>query len=146
MTPNWPWMLNNDKCSADAKDLPLRPKYWSILLYNYWFSRYKVARKLEMHRMAPNWTGTLNSKNIPYTCTLITYPWYPNFGPFGFTISRFRDTTCTRSAKIGNVPNYSKLTWGPNVGPFWSTISDFQDTRSSKISNAPNDQKPNLNI
>ena len=41
--------------------------------------------------------------------TLNTYLWRPNFGPFCSTISRFRDTTPTRSAKIGDASNDTKL-------------------------------------
>ena len=33
-----------------------------ILLYKYWFSRYKVARKSGMHWITPNITWTLNSQ------------------------------------------------------------------------------------
>ena len=60
MTPNLPWTLNGDKYSASTKEIPPKLKFLSILLYNYWFSRYKVARKSEMHSMTPNWTWTLN--------------------------------------------------------------------------------------
>ena len=40
-----------------------------------------------------------------------TYPRGPNFGPFCYTISPFRDTstTSTMSAKMGNAPNDPKL-------------------------------------
>ena len=81
---------------------------------------------------------------------------------FTHTINHFRDTTCTKSAKIRNAPNDPKLNFehltikstlythntyscGPNFNPFCSTISDFQDTRSLKIGNAPNGLKLNLN-
>ncbi len=57
--------------------------------------------------MTPNWTWRLN--NHKYSITLNAYPRGPNFGPFRSTISRFRDTTCTRSAKIVNAPNDPKL-------------------------------------
>ncbi len=40
-----------------TKYLPLRPEYWSILLYDQWFSS-----GLEMHRMTPNWTWKLDSQ------------------------------------------------------------------------------------
>ena len=102
----------------------------------------------------------LNTKQSKLPC--IHYrrcPRGPNFRPF-CSISRFRDTTCTRSAKIGNAPNDSKLTlntvkstlytlktypWGPNFHPFLSMTSRFRDTRSSKNRNAPSDPKLNLN-
>ncbi len=73
-------------------------------------------------------------------CTLDTYPRDPNFGAFGSTISRFRDTY---SSKFGNALNDPKRTWtlnsqkypiytihlpqGPKFGPFRSTTSSFQD-------------------
>ena len=217
MTPNWHWTINNYKYSLGTIVLSLRLKLWSILFYDHWLSRYKVARKSVVHRMTPNWTWTLNSKNIPYTLntypsspkflvlilrfavseiqhvqgrlksemhqitlkltwtlnsqrnstyTKYLMPWGPNFGPFRSTISCFRDTTCTRLAKIGNPPNDSKLNLnsynsqknstytkclmpsGPNFGPFRSTISCLRDTtctRLVKIGNAPNDSKLNLN-
>ena len=99
MTPNWLWTLNSDKYSVGTKDLPLRLKCWSILLYDYWFSTHKVGRKSEMHRMTRNWTWTLNSQTVKRTLyTLLTYPWAPDFGPFRSMFRRFRDT-CTRSPK-----------------------------------------------
>ena len=54
----------------------------------------------------------LTVKSTLYTFN--TYPCGPNFGPFRSTISRFRDTTCIRSPKIGNAPNEPELnlnTW-----------------------------------
>ena len=109
-TLNWPWTLNNDKYSAVTKDLPLRLKFWSILLYNHWFSRHKVARKSEIHWVTPNWTWTLNSQEYSI------YTWYsplrPNFGPFRSMISHFRNTTCITSVKIGNATNDPKTELG----------------------------------
>ncbi len=49
----------------------------------------------------------IRTTGTPYT--LKTYPRDPNFAPFRSTISLFRDTTCTSSAKIGNAPNDPKL-------------------------------------
>ena len=86
--------------------------------------------------------------SAPYT--LNTYPWGPNFGLFCSTISRFRDTTCTRWVKIGNAPNDPKLNlehltvestpytlntypWGPNFGLIRSTISRFWDRTLCKV-------------
>ena len=70
-------------------------------------------RKSEMHRMTPNWTWTLNYQKYPIY-TLSIYPWYPKFGPFGHTVSRFWDAICTRSPKIGNAPNDPNWTWTLN--------------------------------
>ncbi len=33
-TPNWTWTLNSQKHSTYTKHLPLRPKFWSISLYD----------------------------------------------------------------------------------------------------------------
>ncbi len=71
--------------------------------------------------------------------------------PFRSTNSRFRDTTCTRSGKIGKHRMTQNWTWtlnskntlytkymlntyvrGPNIGPFSSASSRFLDTRLSK--------------
>ena len=120
-------------------------------------------RKSEMHRRTLNRTWTLNSQKYPiYTKCL---PLRPPFSPFRSSISHFRDTTCTRSAKIVNAPNDPKLTFkhltvkrtlytlniyprDPHFGPFRSMISHFWDTtctRSAKIANALNNPKLNLN-
>ncbi len=105
MTPNWPWTINSQKYSAGTKYLPLRPKFWSILLYHH----KKGRQKLEMHRKTTQ-TKLKHLNTVKSTLyTLNTYSWGSNFGPFRSTISRFRDTICTRSAKIGNAPNYPKL-------------------------------------
>ncbi len=142
MTPNWPWTLSNDKCSAGTKDLRLN--FWSILLYDHCFSRYKVAR----NRKCTEWPQTelehLTVKRTLYT--LNAYPWSPNFGLFRSTISRFQDTcTRARSAKNWNYiewphPELEHLTvrstiytqntypWGPKFCPFRCTISRFRYT------------------
>ncbi len=57
-----------------------------------------------MHRMTPNWTWTLNNQKYS-----IYTNYFPHFRPFHSTISRFQDTTCIRSVKIGNAPNDPKL-------------------------------------
>ncbi len=112
MTPNETWTLNNDKDSVCTNDLPLRLKFWSILLFDHWLSRYKVGLKSEMDRMTPNWIWTLNSQNTLYT--LNTQPWGPNFGPFRSTISRFRDTTCTNHQKLEMHRMTPNWTWTLN--------------------------------
>ncbi len=122
--------------------------------------------EISKSRKCTEWPQTelehLRVKSTLYT--LNTYPWGPNFAPFLSTISRFRDTTCMRSAKVGNAPNDSKLNlntevksalytlntypWGPNFALCRSTISRFRDTtctRSVKIGNEPNDPKLNFN-
>ncbi len=78
-----------------------------------------------MHKVAENrkcteWPQTeLKHLTVKITLhTLNTYPRGSNFGPFRSTVSRFRDTTCTRWAKIGNAPNDPKLnlsTWQSKV-------------------------------
>ncbi len=186
-------------CMLSLYILPLRPKFWSISLYNHLFSRYKVAEnrkctewptkylslsteaqilvrfalklavseihvqgwwKSEMHRMSPKWTWTLNSQKWS-TKVLVTYPWGLNFPPFCSRICGFQDT---RSPKIrmhqmtptelehltvkNTLYTLNTYPWGTNFGPFCSTISSFWFTTCtglSKIGNAPNDPKMNLN-
>ena len=70
-------------------------------------SRYKVVRNWKCTEWPLTDLGHFTVKSTLYT--LNTYPWGPNFGPFGSTISRFRETTCKRSAKIGNAQDDSKL-------------------------------------
>ncbi len=107
MNPNWSWTLNTLKYSVYryTKYLPLRPKFWSVLLYDQRFSRYKVdgtrkctewlQTKLE-HLTAKT---TLHKKNE----YLAAEAWI--LVPFHST-SHFRDTTLS---KIGNAPNDPKL-------------------------------------
>ncbi len=118
------------------------------------------STKLEVHWMTPNWTWILNSQK--YSIYTKCLPLRPKFLSVSFTISRFRDTTCTRLSKM--TPNWTWMfdsqkystfvytlntyLWGPNFAPFHSTISHFQDTtctRAAQIGSALNDPKLNLN-
>ncbi len=92
MTPNWSWTLNSQKYSIYTKYLPLRYKFLSVSLYALPFPRYKVVN------MVKNWKCTewpqtelehLTAKST--LCTVNTYPWGPNFGPFCSTASGFED-------------------------------------------------------
>ena len=67
--------------------------------------------KAGKNRICTEWPQTeLEHLTLKSTLhTLNTYSQGPNFGSFRSTVSRFRDTTCTRSAKIGNAPNDPKL-------------------------------------
>ncbi len=42
MTPDWLWTLNGKKHPVYTKYLPLRPKFWSVLLEGQPFSRYRT--------------------------------------------------------------------------------------------------------
>ena len=122
MTSNWTWKLNSQKYSIYTEYLSLRPKFWSVLLYDWPFSRYrmyKVAAEIsEMHRMSPTVLEHLTIKSTPYT--LNTYPRGPNFGRFVLRLAVFN------TQKYPIHPTYT-LPRGPNFGPFRSTTSGFQD-------------------
>ncbi len=79
-----------------------------IIPVTYQLSSTKIPKYLSQ---CTEWPQTdpehLTVKSTLYT--LNTYPWGPPFAPFRSTISRFRDTTCTRSVKIGNALNDPKL-------------------------------------
>ena len=67
MPPNWTWTLNSQKYPVYTKYVLLRPKFWSGLLYDQPFSRYKVVDKSEiseMYRMTSNWHWNAKSKKI----------------------------------------------------------------------------------
>ncbi len=112
MTPNWTGRLNSQKYSTGiyTKILPMRNKLWSVSLYDYLFPGYNIYTVGE-NRKCTEWPQTeLEDLTVKSNlCTLNTYPWGPNFGPFHSTNSRFRDTTCTRSAKVpGKSPKCTK--------------------------------------
>ena len=120
----------------------------------------KGRQKSEMHSMTQiELHATFNSQK--YSIYILT-PEAQILVCFA-RISSFWDTTCTRSAKIGNAPNDPKLNLNtlqskvlyvhyiliPEVQilvsfALWLTISEIC-TRSAKIGNAPNDPKLNLN-
>ena len=70
-------------------------------------TRYKVAKNQKCTKWPQTELEQLTVKSTLYTRH--TYPWGPNFGPFHSRISLSWDTTCTRSAKIGNALNDPKL-------------------------------------
>ncbi len=87
-TTKWPQTeLGSQKYSAGIKDLPRGLKFWSILLYDHLFSRYKVFRKSEMHWITPNWTWYLTGKSTLYT--LNTSIWGPNLVRFALRLAIF---------------------------------------------------------
>ncbi len=55
MTPTWIWTLNSQNYRYSIymyiEYLPQRPKFWSVLLYDY---EIQGRQKLEMHQMTPN--------------------------------------------------------------------------------------------
>ena len=44
ITPNRTGTLNSQQYPVYTKDLPLRPKFWSVSLYDYSFPRYRVIK------------------------------------------------------------------------------------------------------
>ena len=160
MIPNWPWALNNDKYSAGTKDLPLRLKLWSILLYHKWFSRYKVDPKLEMHQKTPHWTSTPNSQHLIVKYSIYTKYLLQKAKLVRFTLRRaFSKIKFVKNRKCAEWPQtelehltvkgilYTLHTspTGPNFGQFRSMSSRFWDRNSSKNGNSLNDPKINLN-
>ncbi len=107
MTPNWTWILNSQKYSIDyTKCIPRGSKFHP---FRSMTNRFRDTRssKIRVHWVTPSETWTLNSqKYLIYTKYLSLRP---NFWSIFSMISRFRDTTCTRSAKSGNVPNDPKM-------------------------------------
>ena len=110
----WTWTVNSHNYSIHTQYLPLRPKFWSGLLYDQLFLRYNKY-KVGENRKRIEWPQTdLEDSTVKSTLYVPnTYPGGPNFGPFRSKISRFRNPTCTRSEKIGNrmTPNW---TWTLN--------------------------------
>ena len=142
LTPNWTWTLNSQKYLMYTEHLPLRPRFWSISLYDQPFPRYKLY-KVGKNRKCNDWPQ-INLQHLTVKSTLYTlktYPRGPNFHPFCSTTSRFWDT---RLSKIRNAPSGAKLTdlehltvkstlytlniypWDTNFGPYHSTTSGFQ--------------------
>ncbi len=85
MTPNLTGTLNSPKYPVYTKYLPLSSKFWSVLLYDYEFPRYKLVKNRKGTEWPKKWTWALNSQS-----TLHTYPWVPNFDPFRSTTSGFQ--------------------------------------------------------
>ena len=76
----------------------------TISRFRYTTYTIKVGQKIGNALNDPK----LNLKHLTVKSTLYTlntYPRGPNFDPFRSMVSRFRDTTCTRWAKIGNALN-----------------------------------------
>ena len=121
MTRNWPWTFNSDKYSAGTKDLPLRLKYWSILLCDHW-----VSRPLKGH---PEIENALNDTNLNLN-TIQSKVLYIHLILTPQVQNGFQDTS-RRKSEIGTLNTNH---WGPNFG----TTSRFRDTMS-KNGNALND-------
>ncbi len=159
MTPNWHWILNGDTYSASTKDLSLRLKCWSILLYYDPFSRYKVARKSEMHRITPNSTWTPYSQK--YSITPNTFPRNPILVrcALRLDVSEIQDHQKSEMHWMtrnwtwtfnGQSTLYTLKTYhrGPTLCLYHSTTSHCRHTtciRSPKIGNAPKESTLNLN-
>ena len=120
--------FRDTRCTSSVKigNVPNDPKLNLNTWTRFW---YKRSWKIGNASNDPNWTWTPNSQK--YSINTKYLPQWPNFSPFHSTISRLRDTRCTSSVKIGNVPNDPKL----NL----NTWTRFWYKRSWKIGNASND-------
>ncbi len=80
ITPNWR-TLNSDKYSVCMKDLPLRPKFWSVSLYELWSSRYKVPE----NQNCTEWPQTKLEHLTSTLYALYTYSRHSNWSvsPYG---------------------------------------------------------------
>ncbi len=106
LTSDWVWNLNSQKYLIYTKQLPLRPKFWFVLLYNRRFSRFKVVENWKCTRERLQMAWTLNSRKYhAYTKSL---PRGPNFGPLRSVTSRFPDTRLSKIGKVGNDPRLTE--------------------------------------
>ena len=145
MNPNWSWTLNTLKYSVYryTKYLPLRPKFWSVLLYDQRFSRYKVDET----RKCTEWLQT-KLEHLTAKTTLHKKKWILsrrslNFGPFSLykpfpRYNLVKNRKCTEwpqtelehlTVKITLHTGYTKNTPPcrcPNYGLFRSKMSGFQ--------------------
>ena len=63
MTPNWTWTLDSQKYSVYTKYLPVsKGPFWVHFALQLAVSDIQGRQKLEMYRMTPKWTLTINSQ------------------------------------------------------------------------------------
>ncbi len=74
MTPNWTWTLNSQKYSMYTKYLPLRPKFWSVSLYDQLFLRHNMY-KIGENRKSTEWLQT-DLEHLTVKRTLYIYTKY----------------------------------------------------------------------
>ena len=103
--------LNPQQSKVLTEYLPLRPKFWSVLLYDQTFSRHKVVKN-RINGKFTEWPQA-----YPEHLTALTFPLYtkylplvPNCGLFCSTTNGFQDTRLLKIGNLGNVPNYLRLT------------------------------------
>ncbi len=126
MTSEWPSSsLNHQKRHVYTEDLPQRPRFSSVLLYDQPFSGCKAVKKLEVHFMTSNRPWTLNCQNYPVYAQNI-FPQSPNFHPFCFVTSYFITSEWHWTLNCHSTM-YTLNAWfrGPNFGLFWSTTRHF---------------------
>ncbi len=142
MTPNWTWTLKSQKYPVNIKYVSLRPKCWSILLYDQRFSRYRVAENQKCTEWPQIELDHLTDKSNLYA--LNTYPCGPNFVRFALRPAVFEIQGCWKS-EISKCTEWPQIGFGmlrtkstsytlnnksrgPNLGPFCCTTSSFWDT------------------
>ncbi len=121
MTPNWNWTFNSQKYPVYAKCLLLKPKLWSVSLYDQRFSRYTVTENRKCTKWLQIDLGHLTVKSSLYT--LITYPKAQHLVPFALRLSVserkvVKNRKCTEWPQIELYPVFTKyLLLRPK---FWS--------------------------
>ncbi len=152
MTPNWPWTCYSDRYSACMKDLPLGLNFWSVSLYDHWFSRYKVPQNQKSTECSQTEIEHLTVKTTLYTPN--AYHRGPNIGQFCSTTSSCQATRSSKNRKCTEwrqtelehlaVKTLNIYIWRPNFGPFHSATSRFGESRFGEIRNTQNGLKLNL--
>ena len=109
ITPNWIWHLTGKSALYTLNTYPWGPHFGPFRSTISHCASYNMF-KVDKIGNAPNVpTLNLNTYSQRYSMYIKCLPMRPKFGPFLSTISRFQDTTCSRSAKIGNAPTNPKL-------------------------------------
>ena len=139
MTVNWHWTLNNDKYSVCTKDLPLRLKCWSILLFELWFLRY-VPENLT----CIEWPQT-ELEHLAVKSTLYTYILTPSF-VLRLAVSEIQDNQNRKRTEWAQTEaehltvkiilyTLNIYLWGPTFGPFaiWPEVFQIQCRRKLEM-------------
>ncbi len=106
MTPIWNWTLNSQiLLYIHLQNTYLRGQTFGP--FAQWLAISEIHVQGRENWKCTEWPQTeLEHLTVKITLyTLHPYPRGPNFALFCSTVSRFWDTTCTQSAKIGNAPN-----------------------------------------
>ena len=121
------------------KDLSLRLKFWSISLYELWFSRCKVPENQNCTEWPQTKLERLTVKKVLYIHYILT----PDaqilvrfvLWPAVFKIQGYKNWKCTEWSQIelehltvkSTLHILNTYPWDPNFGQFCSTISRFRD-------------------